>query len=149
MGRVIVSAAVPHLFARSPTQPYGNPPVLLSGVGEQVTRVAGEVADGFVCHGHRALSPRGHAAGARAGAPASGAVDGGLRDRRHTVRRHRYHRRRVNDEVLGAIAVAAEPDDVAADIRRRYGDVFTRMNLYLKAPLPAETRRSVVTALAT
>jgi probable F420-dependent oxidoreductase len=31
--------------------PYGNPRVFLAGVGELMTEVAGEVADGFLCHG--------------------------------------------------------------------------------------------------
>ena len=31
--------------------PYGAPRVLLAGVGQAMTRVAGEVADGFLCHG--------------------------------------------------------------------------------------------------
>ncbi len=31
--------------------PYGNPPVILAGVGPQMTEVAGEVADGFFLHG--------------------------------------------------------------------------------------------------
>ncbi len=31
--------------------PHGNPPILLAGVGPQMTRVAGEVADGFMVHG--------------------------------------------------------------------------------------------------
>ena len=31
--------------------PFGNPPVILAGVGPQMTRVAGEVADGFFVHG--------------------------------------------------------------------------------------------------
>src|ERR1700728_2181241 len=31
--------------------PYGAPKVLLAGVGEAMTAVAGEVADGFLCHG--------------------------------------------------------------------------------------------------
>jgi probable F420-dependent oxidoreductase len=31
--------------------PFGNPPVILAGVGPQMTRVAGEVADGFFLHG--------------------------------------------------------------------------------------------------
>jgi probable F420-dependent oxidoreductase len=33
-------------------QPHGHgpPPIQLAGVGEAVTRLAGEVADGFVCH---------------------------------------------------------------------------------------------------
>jgi probable F420-dependent oxidoreductase len=31
--------------------PHGNPPILLAGVGPRMTRVAGEVADGFFVHG--------------------------------------------------------------------------------------------------
>jgi probable F420-dependent oxidoreductase len=31
--------------------PFGNPPIFLAGVGELMTEVAGEVADGFLCHG--------------------------------------------------------------------------------------------------
>ncbi|MQA13043.1 MAG: TIGR03617 family F420-dependent LLM class oxidoreductase [Pseudonocardiaceae bacterium] len=31
--------------------PHGNPPIYLAGVGPRMTRVAGEVADGFLCHG--------------------------------------------------------------------------------------------------
>jgi probable F420-dependent oxidoreductase len=31
--------------------PYGNPPIVLAGVGPRMTRVAGEVADGFFVHG--------------------------------------------------------------------------------------------------
>ncbi len=31
--------------------PHGNPKILLAGVGEQMTEVAGEVADGFLVHG--------------------------------------------------------------------------------------------------
>lgn len=31
--------------------PFGNPPVILAGVGPAMTRVAGEVADGFFLHG--------------------------------------------------------------------------------------------------
>lgn len=34
-----------------PTHAYGPPRVLLAGVGDLMTRVAGEVADGFLCHG--------------------------------------------------------------------------------------------------
>jgi probable F420-dependent oxidoreductase len=34
-----------------PPHPYGPPRVLLAGVGDLMTRVAGEVADGFLCHG--------------------------------------------------------------------------------------------------
>ena len=31
--------------------PYGNPPIILAGVGPRMTQVAGEVADGFFVHG--------------------------------------------------------------------------------------------------
>ena len=31
--------------------PYGPPPVLLAGVGSKMIELAGEVADGFMCHG--------------------------------------------------------------------------------------------------
>jgi probable F420-dependent oxidoreductase len=31
--------------------PYGTPKIFLAGVGELMTEVAGEVADGFLCHG--------------------------------------------------------------------------------------------------
>ena len=31
--------------------PYGNPKILLAGVGEHMTEVAGEVGDGFLVHG--------------------------------------------------------------------------------------------------
>ena len=59
--------------------PYGNPKVFLAAVGELMTEVAGEVADGILhprLH-HRAVRARGHAAGARArlGTPAGKSRD--------------------------------------------------------------------------
>lgn len=41
---------LPPQFNPGPT-PYGPPPVYLAGVGERMTEVAGEVADGFFVHG--------------------------------------------------------------------------------------------------
>jgi probable F420-dependent oxidoreductase len=38
------------LFDPGPN-PYGNPRIVLAGVGPLMTEVAGEVADGFLCHG--------------------------------------------------------------------------------------------------
>jgi probable F420-dependent oxidoreductase len=35
-----------------PRHEFGPPRVLLAGVGDLMTRVAGEVADGFLCHGY-------------------------------------------------------------------------------------------------
>ena len=40
---------MPPAFRPAP-QPYGMPPVLVAGVGDAMTRVAGEVGDGFLCH---------------------------------------------------------------------------------------------------
>jgi probable F420-dependent oxidoreductase len=37
------------MFAPPPHE-FGPPPVLIAGVGEAMTRLAGEVADGFLCH---------------------------------------------------------------------------------------------------
>jgi probable F420-dependent oxidoreductase len=42
---------MPPAFA-PPGHAYGPPRVLLAGVGELMTRTAGEVADGFLCHGY-------------------------------------------------------------------------------------------------
>jgi probable F420-dependent oxidoreductase len=40
---------MPPTFVPTP-HPFGPPKVLVAGVGEAMTRVAGEVADGFICH---------------------------------------------------------------------------------------------------
>lgn len=40
---------MPPTFVPTP-HPFGPPRILLAGVGEAMTRVAGEVADGFICH---------------------------------------------------------------------------------------------------
>jgi len=37
-------------FSHPGPNPFGAPPIFLAGVGEQMTEVAGEVADGFFCH---------------------------------------------------------------------------------------------------
>jgi probable F420-dependent oxidoreductase len=181
--------------------PYGNPPLLLAGVGESMTGVAGEVADGFICHGftterylREVTLPALERGRRRAGASMEGyeiagmpLVVTGTTDEEFAAAKQATKQQIafyastpayrpvlevhgwgevqselnamskagrwtemadvVDDEILGAIAVVAEPDDVAAEIRRRYGDVFTRMNLYLKAPLRAEALASIVTAL--
>lgn len=41
---------MPPFFDPGPN-PYGLPRIFLAGVGERMTEVAGEVADGFICHG--------------------------------------------------------------------------------------------------
>jgi hypothetical protein len=55
--------------------------------------------------------------------------------------------RRIDDEMLEAFAVVAEPPDVAAAIIQRYGGLFTRLHLYVKTTLDDETMRTIVAGL--
>ena len=48
-GRFYQHTLMPPFFNPGPN-PHGRPPVLLAGVGAQMTRVAGGVADGFLAH---------------------------------------------------------------------------------------------------
>jgi probable F420-dependent oxidoreductase len=162
--------------------PHGAPRVLLAGVGEAMTAVAGEVADGFLCHGFTterylrevtvpALArgrPGGDLAGYEvSGSPlvATGRTDAeleaacrgvreqiafygstpayrgvlelhgwaGLSDQLHELSlqgRWQEMGTIIDDDVLNAFAVVAEPGQVAAELLRRYGDIMTRMTLY-------------------
>jgi probable F420-dependent oxidoreductase len=44
----------------------------------------------------------------------------------------------VDDEVLGTFAVVAAPDDVAAQVRRRYNGVVDRFSVYASYPAPPD-----------
>ncbi len=162
--------------------PHGAPRVLLAGVGEAMTAVAGEVADGFLCHGFTterylrevtlpALA-RGRGGGLAgyevSGSPfvATGRTEeeleaacrsvreqiafygstpayrgvlelhgwGGLSDELHELSlqgRWRDMGALIDDGLLRTFAVVAEPGAVAAELLRRYGDVMTRMTLYM------------------
>jgi probable F420-dependent oxidoreductase len=159
--------------------PHGAPKVMLAGVGEAMTAVAGEVADGFLCHGfttERYLREVTMPALARYGRLGRLEVVGspfvvtgrteeeleaagrGVREQiafygstpayRAVLELHgwgelggRLHEMSlqgrwqemgaiIDDDVLNAFAVVAEPGAVAAELLRRYGDVMTRMSLY-------------------
>jgi probable F420-dependent oxidoreductase len=182
--------------------PHGNPPIILAGVGPRMTRVAGEVADGFFVHGFTTeLYLREHSVpGLLEGRKAAGHddLDGfqisglpfvvtGQTDEQWAgadaaVRKqiafygstpaywpvleaHGWHDlgpelnalskrgewdemgRRISDEVLDAFAVVAPPDQVAAGVLSRYGDLFTRCGLYAPYPLPDEFWRPIVREL--
>ncbi|HTY72567.1 MAG TPA: TIGR03617 family F420-dependent LLM class oxidoreductase [Actinomycetes bacterium] len=183
--------------------PYGAPRVLLAGVGEVMTRVAGEVADGFLCHGFTTETylrtvtvpalEEGRAAAGRTdglagfdvvGAPfvATGRDEeqiaracrgvreqiafyastpayrpvleahgwGGLSDELHAMSvagRWREMGEAIDDDVLNAFCVVAEPDRVAGELLRRYGDVMTRISLYTPAELDADVVDQVVSDL--
>ena len=163
--------------------PFGNPKVFLAGVGELMTEVAGEVADGFLCHGfstERYLREvtlpaleRGRAkvgktlAGFEISGPAFVATGGDERELAEAVaavkrqigfygstpayrkvlelhgwgelqgelnalsKRDGWDRMPdlVDDEVLHTFAVVGTPEQVAAELTRRYGDVVQRMTL--------------------
>ena len=177
--------------------PYGAPRVLLAGVGEAMTRVAGEVCDGFLCHGfttERYLREvtlpalrQGGADLARfevSGAPlvVTGRTEEEMNEARRGVREqiafygstpayrpvlerhgwgalsdelHALSRQGrwgqmgtlVDDQVLDAFAVTAEPGQVAAELLRRYGDIMTRMTLYTPYAIDGAVTRQIATDL--
>ena len=53
----------------------------------------------------------------------------------------------IDDEMLGAFAVVAEPEDVAAGLAQRYGDVVTRITLALPHRTDPDRWRAVITAI--
>lgn len=167
-----------------PEHGHGAPPVLLAGVGETMTEVAGEVADGFLPHGftterylREVTLPALERGRAKVGASLEGFVVKGspmiatgrteeelekakagvrsqiafygstpayrgvlelhgwgeLGDRLHQLSREgRWGEMGplLGDEVLETFAVVGSPEDVGAEVVRRYGDVFDRMSLY-------------------
>jgi probable F420-dependent oxidoreductase len=179
--------------------PHGAPAVLLAGVGDVMTAVAGEVADGFLCHGftterylrevtlpalERGRAGRGLAGFEVSGSPfvATGRTGEELAEARRRVRQqiafygstpayravlelhgwgelsgelHRLslHGRwqdmgdAIDESVLNAIAVVAEPASVAAELLRRYGDVMTRMTLYMPYDLDPAAAAQIVSGL--
>jgi probable F420-dependent oxidoreductase len=152
--------------------PYGNPPVLLAGVGPKMTRVAGEVADGFLLHSFTTLQylnsvtlpalVEGQAAAGREdldGFQISGAVfvvtgetaadraaaDAAVRSRvafyastpayLPVLQTHGWEgvgdelRAVIDDEMLDAFAIVADPPDVARALTDRFGSVLSRVAL--------------------
>ena len=172
---------------------FGVPKIFLAGVGELMTEVAGEVCDGFLCHGFTtekylrevtipALA-RGRAkagktmegfeivgpsfvvtgnteeemAAAAAGTrqqiafygstPAyRGVLDihgwGGLQDELNTLSKAGKWVEMgnlIDDEILNTFAVVGEPETVAPELHRRYGDVIERISFY--APYTSNPER--------
>ena len=177
--------------------PYGPPPVFLAGVGSKMITLAGEVADGFMCHGfaterylREVVVPSLRAGRATSGHELDGfeisglpfvvtgateeqlaASVAGVREQiafyaatpayRAVLELHGWGDLQIelnamtkagrwkemggliDDEVLNTFAVVAEPDQVAAEVLRRYRDIFTRMHVYLKAELDADALDSI------
>lgn len=182
--------------------PYGPPRVALAGVGQLMTEVAGEVCDGFLCHGfttERYLREvtlpaleRGATKGGRSladveiSAPAF-VVTGESEEEMTTSRaavcqqiafygstpayrpvldlhgwgdlqdeltrmskegRWKEMGGLVDDEILHAFAVVAEPSGVAAGIKARYGDTCQRIMFYAPYKASPETWLPVLAELA-
>ncbi len=173
--------------------PHGDAKIFLAGVGPLMTEVAGEVADGFICHGFtterflREVTIPALAAGrAKAGktmegfeivgpsfvvtgndeaeiAKASTATKqqisfygstpayrpvldlhgwGGLQDELNAMSKQgRWEEMGtlVDDEVLNTFAVVGEPEQIGAELNRRYGDCIQRLSFY--APYKADPER--------
>jgi probable F420-dependent oxidoreductase len=172
---------------------FGPPKVFLAGVGGLMTEVAGEVCDGFLCHGFTtekylrevtipALAKGRAKAGktmdgyeivgpsfvvtgtnekemeaAKAGTrqqiafygstPAyKGVLDahgwGGLQDELNTLSKQGKWVEMgnlIDDEILNTFAVVGEPEQIAPELHRRYGDVISRISFY--APYKTDPAR--------
>jgi probable F420-dependent oxidoreductase len=172
---------------------FGVPKVFLAGVGELMTEVAGEVCDGFICHGFtterylREVTIPALARGrAKAGktmegfeiigpsfvvtggneaemaAAASGTRQqiafygstpayravldlhgwGGLQEELNALSKQGKWVEMgnlIDDEVLNTFAVVGEPERVAPELHRRYGDVIQRISFY--APYRTDPER--------
>jgi probable F420-dependent oxidoreductase len=177
--------------------PYGPPKVFLAAVGELMTEVAGEVADGIIVHGFTterylrektmpALT-RGLAKGERAreafqvsypgfivtGTPeeqetatsmvkAQIAFYGSTPAYRPVLELHGWGDLQtvlnnlskrgawtemaelIDDDVLDAFCVTAAPGDVAAEVRKRFGDLIDRFSFYAPYHLAPETWSEVL-----
>jgi probable F420-dependent oxidoreductase len=172
---------------------FGVPKIFLAGVGEKMTEVAGEVCDGFLCHGfttekylrevtipalQRGREKAGKtmegfeimgpsfvvtggdegemekaAAGTRqqiafyGSTPAyRGVLDvhgwGGLQDELNTLSKQGKWVEMgslIDDEILNTFAVVGEPERIAPELHRRYGDVISGISFY--APYASDPGR--------
>jgi probable F420-dependent oxidoreductase len=180
---------------------YGPPPVYIAGVGELMTQVVGEVADGFLCHGftterylREVTVPALQRGRKQAGLGLEGFEISGLpfvvtgrteaevaasvaatKDQiafyastpgyRAVLELHGWGDLQpelnaltragrwselaglIDDDMLNTFAVVAPPAEVAAAIQQRFGDIFTRLHLYVKPALDAETMRPIIAEL--
>ncbi len=172
---------------------YGSPKVFLAGVGSLMTEVAGEVCDGFLCHGftterylREVTIPALEAGRKKAGKTMDGfeiagpafvvtgtteeqmakAADGtrqqiafygstpayrgvlelhgwgGLQDDLNKLSKEGKWVEMgglIDDEILHTFAVVGEPEQVAPELKRRYGDVISRISFY--APYKSDPER--------
>ncbi len=172
---------------------HGLPKIFLAGVGPLMTEVAGEVADGFICHGfttekflREVTLPALERGRAKAGKTmddfeivgpsfvvtgndddelkkAAGATRqqiafygstpayrpvldahgwGGLQEDLNKLSKQGewvQMAELIDDEVLSTFAVVGEPESIAPELLRRYGDVIQRISFY--APYESDPSR--------
>ena len=172
---------------------HGTPKIFLAGVGELMTEVAGEVCDGFICHGftterylREVTIPALERGRARAGKTMEGfevmgpsfvvsgnseaeleAASAGTRQQiafygstpayRGVLELHGWGEMQdelnglskqgkwvemgncITDEILNTFAVVGEPEHIAPELHRRYGDVIQRISFY--APYKTDPER--------
>lgn len=172
---------------------YGPPKVFLAGVGELMTEVAGEVCDGFICHGfttekylREVTIPALERGRAKAGKTMEGfeivgpsfvvtgmddkqladaatgtrqqiafygstpaykpVLDvhgwGGLQEKLNGLSKLGQWEEMgtlIDDEILNTFAVVGEPEQIAPELGRRYGDCIQRISLY--APYKSDPAR--------
>jgi probable F420-dependent oxidoreductase len=165
--------------------PHGNPKIMLAAVGPLMTRTAGEVADGVLCHAfsteryiREATLPALEKGFAKAGRTAEGfeitapafvvardteeeiaegvefvkqqiAFYGSTPAYRPVLELHGWGELQdelqamtkrgewdemgalIDDEILHTFAVVGTPEDAFAEVRKRYGDICTRITLTL------------------
>jgi probable F420-dependent oxidoreductase len=181
--------------------PHGAPLVFLAGVGALMTEVAGEVCDGFLCHGftterylREVTIPALERGRAKAGKTMDGfqiagpsfvvtgmnedqmqkAADGtrqqiafygstpayrgvlelhgwgGLQDDLNKMSKEGKWvemGQLIDDEILNAFAVVGEPEQIAPELKRRYGDVIDRISFYAPYKSDPERWQPVIDAL--
>jgi probable F420-dependent oxidoreductase len=180
---------------------FGVPKIFLAGVGEMMTEVAGEVCDGFICHGfttERYLREVTLPALARGRAKAGKSMEGfeivgpsfvvtgndesemtaaelGTRQQiafygstpayKGVLELHGWNGLHedlnalskkggwvemgnlIDDEILNTFAVVAEPEQIAPELLRRYGDVIQRISFYAPYKMHPDRWRQVLVAL--
>jgi probable F420-dependent oxidoreductase len=180
-------------FFAPPPNPYGPPKVFLAAVGEKMTEVAGEVADGIIVHGftteryvkevtmpaiERGLKASGRdrssfqvsgplfvvtgtndkeIADAERGVKQQIAFYGSTPAYRGVLELHGWGDLQtelnalskqgewvkmgelIDDQILQTFAVVASPEEVGAELKRRYGGVVDRCSFY--APYKTEPDR--------
>ena len=173
--------------------PHGNAKIFLAGVGDLMTEVAGEVADGFLCHGfttERYLREKTLPSLERGAAKSGRTLDdieisgpafvvtgtteeemaasiagtkrqisfygstpayrpvlelhgwGALQDDLNRLSKEGRWKEMgdlIDDEILHTFAVVGEPEQVAAGLHERYGDVVDRISFY--APYKSDPDR--------